>query len=35
MTTLRDAVKLVRDIVVILFGTCVVLEYAGVHIFAP
>jgi len=33
MTQLREVVKLLRDLLVILFGTCVILEYAGVHLF--
>lgn len=34
MARVREVVKLVRDLVVIAFGVCVMLEYAGVHLFA-
>lgn len=33
MARSREVVKLLRDVVVIAFGTCVILEYAGVHLF--
>lgn len=33
MARVREAVKLVRDLVVILFGIAILFEYAGVHLF--